>query len=78
MRRVMILRDNASPLYFIRCAEPCERTKPHQDWCDDGSGSRYGTTPAKGYERGICWLFSSTQRDVCEAYARECQWEVEG
>ena len=77
-RRVMVLKDTSSPLYFIRCAEPCERTKPDQNWCSDGSGDVgfYGR-PAPGYEAGCCWLFSSPQRDVCEAYARTCGWEVE-
>lgn len=76
-RRVVVLKDTSSPLYFVRCAEPCEHTKIHQDWCDDGSGSRYGTTPAKGYESGTCWLFSSMHRSVCETYARTCGWTVE-
>lgn len=34
-------------------------------------------TPAAGYERGVCWLFSSMHRAVCETYARTCGWTVE-
>lgn len=77
-RRVVVLKDTASPFYFVRCAEPCAATKVDQDWCDDGSGHIGAKgTPAPGYERGTCWLFSSLHRSVCETYARTCGWEIE-
>jgi hypothetical protein len=75
-RRVTILRDTASPLWFIRCAAACPFTPKGADWCDVGAGSRYGSTPARGYERGVCWLYSSRAREACEQHAENCGWEV--
>lgn len=49
-----IVRDDASPLWVVRCAAPCGRRGAR--WCQ---GADYGLE--------LCWLGSSLTREGAEA-----------
>lgn len=70
-KRVVVVRDTYSPLWVIRCPEPCEA----DGWCmgrTDERGMR--TMPA----RWMCWLGSGQTEKGARAEARRLGYEVVG
>lgn len=71
--KVRISQDTCSPLWVIRCAEPC------------GDGGRCANTGSHGglphlppALHGICWMGASRTREGAVAHAEGEGWEVAG
>ena len=68
IRRVVIMRDDAAPLWFLHCAEPCKDRGIafSRAWCMDMGG------------KPGCYLGGSLTREGAAQMARAAGYEVVG
>lgn len=71
MKKVVILKDEYSPLWYVRCAEPCMP----DGWCQGRKTPWNEDTPKP---RWVCWLGSAMTRDGAEKLVRRGygEWEL--
>lgn len=66
-RRVVILRDPAAPLYYMRCATPCGARGRDGEWCMRGPEAKHPPH---------CYLGGAPTAERAAAWARSLGYEV--
>jgi len=67
-RRVVILKDEAAPLWFIRCAEPCQA----DGWCMRD----HLRIPTQRHRGPVCYLGAASSPERCAKLAAWVGYEV--